>query len=260
MADTIYIYGLCDPRTQELRYVGVTNDLERRISQHLRDRSISRKANWIRSLLKENYKPEMFVIEEVEESNWQEREQHWIGFYRGAGSDLTNLTIGGDAPMLGKKHTPETRAKMSQVRRGENNHNYGKKFSAETCEKIGEAHRGEKHPNYGKHLSEETRVKIGEANSGRRRTPETRRKMSEAKIGKHPWNYGKHLSDALRAKLSEAHTGIKHHLFGKHLSPETRAKIRMSKLGKPRTLETRIKLSISGKKWWDRKKSAEAHE
>ena len=41
--------------------------------------------------------------------------------------------------MFGKKHLPETRAKISASKKGENNPNYGKPRSPETCAKISEA-------------------------------------------------------------------------------------------------------------------------
>ena len=39
-------------------------------------------------------------------------------------------------PFYGKKHSQESRQKMSAAQKGEKSHNYGKKFSAETREKM----------------------------------------------------------------------------------------------------------------------------
>lgn len=55
--------------------------------------------------------------------------------------------------MLGRKHTPETKAKMSLQRKGI-------KLSEIHKRKIGAAHTGPKSYNYGKHLSEETKMKL----------------------------------------------------------------------------------------------------
>ena len=65
-------------------------------------------------------------------------------------------------PMFGKKHSEETKKKISksQYRR------YSHMTDEEKKEKLGK-NKGEKHPNYGKSLSEETRRKIGEANKRR---------------------------------------------------------------------------------------------
>ena len=72
---------------------------------------------------------------------------------------LHNLTDGGEGI---SNLSDETRKKMSEVKKGENNPNYGKIFSEEHKRKISEAIKGENHHNYGKTLSEETRRKIGE--------------------------------------------------------------------------------------------------
>jgi len=80
----------------------------------------------------------------------------------------------------GKKHTPETRAKMSEAHKGRLSPMKGRRHTPETRAKISEAHKGKKH-------TPETRAKISEAlkgrlspMKGRRHTPETRAKMSEA--------------------------------------------------------------------------------
>ena len=75
-----------------------------------------------------------------------------------------NLTDGGDG-ILGRKHTEETRKKMSESQKA----NYIK----------------ENHPNFGKHLSEETKEKLGEAKKDKPRSEETKQKISDAMKGKH---------------------------------------------------------------------------
>ena len=60
---------------------------------------------------------------------------------------------GEKCPNYGKKHTEETKRKMSEAHKGENNHNYGKHLSEETKKKISENHanvKGENHPMYGR--------------------------------------------------------------------------------------------------------------
>jgi len=49
---------------------------------------------------------------------------------------------GKNNPMFGKKHSIETRRKLSIANSGENGPNYGKKFSYEHKKKIGDAQRG----------------------------------------------------------------------------------------------------------------------
>jgi len=49
---------------------------------------------------------------------------------------------GDKAPMWGKHHSKESKRKMSESRKGINNHNFGKQFSDETKRKIGQASKG----------------------------------------------------------------------------------------------------------------------
>ena len=66
--------------------------------------------------------------------------------------------------MTGKKHSDESKEKMSKAKRGKIPWNKGIPCSLETKNKIREKVSGINHPNYGKHLSKETRQKISENN------------------------------------------------------------------------------------------------
>lgn len=93
----IYIYGLVDPFDSRTRYVGKTNNLEMRLSQHLRYelKGETRREKWIKKLQRLGSNPTIEVIEECAEENWQEREVYWIHALNNAGCDLTNLAPGG---------------------------------------------------------------------------------------------------------------------------------------------------------------------
>ena len=69
-------------------------------------------------------------------------------------------------------------------------HHLGKHHSEETRKKISESKKGENNYWFGKHHSEETRKKISEAHKGKNHSDETRKKMSEAHKGKHWYNNG----------------------------------------------------------------------
>jgi group I intron endonuclease len=75
-----------------------------------------------------------------------------------------NISVGGGLGTLGLKMSKETRQKMSENRRGENNHFYGKNHSDESKIKMSKAkvgkYRGKNSPNYGRHASEEIRQKL----------------------------------------------------------------------------------------------------
>ena len=73
---------------------------------------------------------------------------------------LLNRTDGGDGtelkgekhPMYGKKHSPESLARMSAAKKGRNHPFSGKKHSPETLAKMSAAMKGENNPNYRKSL------------------------------------------------------------------------------------------------------------
>lgn len=91
----INIYGLIDPRTNNIRYVGKTkNSLQHRLKQHLSEtpERNTHKSNWIKSLKKEDLTPIIVQLDVCDETNWVEKEQYWISVF----TDLTNLTAGGD--------------------------------------------------------------------------------------------------------------------------------------------------------------------
>ena len=94
------------------------------------------------------------------------------------------------AGMLGKKHSEETKNKMSQIRKG-------KKLTEEHKKNLSfpkpwAGHYDHTGMKKGHLVSEETRRKIGEKNSvlltGRKFSPERRKRMSDVRIGKMPKN------------------------------------------------------------------------
>lgn len=124
-----YIYGLVDPRTTQLRYVGKTVLApDRRVFVHKwRAKKQPHKNHsmaWLLNLVAAGTEPEVFTIEEVPPGgDWVEAEQFWIAYFRSIGADLCNHTVGGEgAP--GHKQSPETIAK--RVKRGPEHHSFGK--------------------------------------------------------------------------------------------------------------------------------------
>lgn len=80
-------------------------------------------------------------------------------------------------------------------------------YSEESKRKMSEAQRGENNPNWGKARSEETKRKMSEANKGKTHTEESRAKMSEAKKGENNPMYGKKRTEEHRRKMSETMKG-----------------------------------------------------
>jgi len=98
----LYIYTLSCPKTKEIRYIGKTNSIKNRLQSHIcYAKNIKRKrryvCNWIVSLLNQDLKPIISIIEEVNVNNWVKREKYWIKHFKSLGFNLCNLTDGGES-------------------------------------------------------------------------------------------------------------------------------------------------------------------
>jgi hypothetical protein len=107
---TTFIYALTCPNTGEVRYIGKSDNPQKRYRIHVHNyfNKDSYKARWIRSLQRDNTKPGLMILEEVMVSEWIEAEKRWIAHYRSIGAKLTNITEGGQggATNKGKKSKP----------------------------------------------------------------------------------------------------------------------------------------------------------
>jgi hypothetical protein len=92
------IYGLLDPGTGELRYIGKANNSRKRLASHLRDsrRRDTPVYRWIRKLLSKGLAPELVVLAECDD--WKAKEIELIAKARGFGFRLLNVADGGDEP------------------------------------------------------------------------------------------------------------------------------------------------------------------
>jgi group I intron endonuclease len=208
--------------------------------------------NAIKKYGKHNFKKE--IIEEC--SSFEkliEREEYWLNYYD-AGNNRTfyNLQnsgkgvilIGEKNPFYGKKHSHETKQKMSE-RRTEKNPMHGKKHSHETKQKMSLAHMG-------KVLSEETRKKLSISHTGKHLSEETKRKMSESQLtnrrcGEKNHFYGKKHSTETIHKIREKLKGRPSKLKGKTLSDEHRKKISEGIAGENNPYFKGYVVCISGK-------------
>jgi hypothetical protein len=104
-------------------------------------------------------------------------------------------------PMYGKKHSEETRKKMSESRLGKEPWNKGKTgvYSQEVLKNMGERNKNNTY-NLGKKRSDETKQKMSMAKKGKDTwnkgktgiySEESLKKMSESSKGQIPWNKGK---------------------------------------------------------------------
>lgn len=111
-----FIYILWDPRDNGKCYIGKSNDPHKRFSTgHMYKKlwnTKSKKHSWLKSLSNKNLKPILEVIDQVELSDWEFWEQHYICLYKSWGFNLTNGTAGGGGP-LNYIQSEETKLKKS---------------------------------------------------------------------------------------------------------------------------------------------------
>lgn len=185
------IYGLSDPRDSSIRYIGRTKfHLKKRLSKHLGSSDKTHRSFWIKSLLKEGIRPDIFEIEVVPLEEHREAERFWIRYFLMIGADLVNCKEGGEGSVLGNKTTfrrghvmtEEVRGKISCKMRGTSRPSPSK----ETREKMAEAKKGKKRGPHPDHVKERMR----KSQIGKKHGPLTvnhRRLLSEIRRGR-PWS------------------------------------------------------------------------
>jgi hypothetical protein len=102
---TTNIYLLIDPITENVRYVGKSNNVLQRYSAHLNNarKHQTHKLNWINSLKNKGLKPIIVVIDEVPLEEWQFWEMYWISQMKTYGFNLINYTLGGEGTTFGNQ-------------------------------------------------------------------------------------------------------------------------------------------------------------
>jgi hypothetical protein len=126
----IFIYGLTDPRNGQIRYIGKTVNVKKRLWFHIYgSRNFledSHKSRWIRQLLAVGLSPGIVVLTTTEKENWEQEERRWIADNKEK-LLLTNVSAGGegvDAP-----RTEQWRKRISQALKG-------RTYSPETIERM----------------------------------------------------------------------------------------------------------------------------
>lgn len=175
MGETTYIYGLIDPASRAIRYIGKSIQPQERLKQHIRDVRAGRLHNrhlqsWIRGLLSADLEPELMVLDCVPATGWQRYEIAWIALLRKSGTGLVNLDDGGQGATAGRPKSPAHRKAIGEAQRGKvisEEHkerlrifHTGRKASAETLKKMSLARTGAGNPNFGRPRTAETREKV----------------------------------------------------------------------------------------------------
>jgi len=87
------IYFLVCPVSKKVSYIGLSADAERRYLQHLADKSDCSKARWIQALQEIGQKPQLVIVNEVDEELAKEEEARWIAFGLSVGWPLRNESL-----------------------------------------------------------------------------------------------------------------------------------------------------------------------
>lgn len=208
----VFIYGLKDPESGVIRYVGKTKNLKGRFWRHLHDNVKTHKGCWLNSLKRKDLVPTLEILENCLESEWVEREKFWIKHYKDLGNNLTNATEGGEGGtrLPGSKLSVAHCQAISKGRKGI-------KFTEEHKAKIGLASKGRKLTEEhklkislnsglkGKPRPDDVKLRISQKQKGRKFTDEHKLNISISKKGKKPWNFGKKASEEHKLKLSIIH-------------------------------------------------------
>lgn len=129
------VYGLVDPRTEKVRYIGKSARGDERIKCHGRQSYLNdntNRAKWILGLKRKGLTFQIKILEECQsEAEALEKERQWISEARAMGWKLTNHTSGGETVTFdeitlrkmskagkGKPKSPAHRAKISASLKG----------------------------------------------------------------------------------------------------------------------------------------------
>jgi len=209
------VYGVRLETSAEYRYVGLTTtSMRRRTQQHFKKAESGIKIpfyDWLRKVPQELVYVESLQVVTSTLEDLGKAEIAWIAKLRERGDRLLNISDGGlgptgviwteeqreaarirstgrpgvsrfgaDAPMFGRSHTEEQKARWSEMRKGTNsgadNPNFGKfgpdhpgfghTMSAESRARLSEQRRGALNPNFGKTASAESLAKRSAAQKG----------------------------------------------------------------------------------------------
>ena len=116
-----YIYKLIDPETNDIRYIGQTDNIKRRYNDHISSSSNENsdcyntyKARWIRKLKSKELLPLIEIVEEcIDFIQSNIRERYYIEKLTNEGYKLTNSYISDVT-----EFSVETRNKMSSAKKG----------------------------------------------------------------------------------------------------------------------------------------------
>jgi group I intron endonuclease len=218
-------------------YVGSTVNFKNRYKHHRTQLRANRHHSRHLQFAWNKYGEDNFWFEIIDECDSKDRvitEQYWMNSYNSYNQERGYNINPTAESCLGRVHTEETKAKMSQSQKG-------KIFSEEHRRRISEAQIGKTYSDdykkkmsevtKGKVVSKETREKLAAAFKGKTRSQEFRDKMKRSCIGRV-------ISEETRSKISAA-------LSGRVRDEETIQKVANARRGVKNTDEARLNISKS---------------
>ena len=204
------------------RYIGQSTDIYGRMSNH--KTRLKQNSHKNRSMQEDyNESKDLFLFETLcycGKDDLDDMEKHYISLYQSTNPEHGyNIESGGYHK---RSMCESTRRKLSE-RFGNGRANFlGRKHTAESKKKMSESHKGW-------HPTPETLKKMSEVQKGKIISQHTRELISKAKSGKNHHYYGKTFSDEHKAKLSAANSGERNPMYGKKQTDRARRLIAIRK-------------------------------
>lgn len=183
------IYILIDPRNNQVRYVGKSNNPKKRLQSHYYAYKPTPKLNWLLKLRKLGISPELLIVDEVPTDEWQFWETYWYDQIKSWGFTLYNSDLPGKG---GTYLTMEQRKDRSNKRKGKDFIElYGEDKAKEIKQKIRNTKfaRSDEQRLTTKNkrlltfettgIKDEWKRKISKTKTGSKLTDETKNKISE---------------------------------------------------------------------------------
>jgi hypothetical protein len=221
------VYGLIDPRTRELRYIGQTRSVHSRRKAHRHGNNGAQVGVWERELKTQGLEPEMVVLQDnLMRDEINQVEADWIARMLQDGAQLLNVLAGAGGLWL-HPYPEETRIKIAESMC---RHWQDPAFRAEKIAKMTEAVR-----------TPEVRARISAAHKGRKLSEEDKARVSESvrALWEDP-EYRSSQGEAVRAGLEKTRANT-----------EAEAK----RLATIRTEEHRAKIGEKSRQMWQNPES-----
>ena len=212
------IYGLHDPLTGELRYIGQTiKAIPDRLAAHKTPSSLKRHSylsRWLGGLVKRGLSPTWSQLAEAQDQPELDRlEIEFIAKARAEGVRLVNQADGGGG-RAGYSPTPEEREKLRIANTGKSHGPHTPEWKAHMAQVM-----AGRQTNTPEHIA-----RLAEAKRGKPRSEETKARISAAKMGTPSPKKGIPMAEEQKAKISASRRGkmteAAHHKYREDISTE----------------------------------------